>query len=432
MARRPARIGTLLLALGWAGCGLEPPCPAATLAPLDQTPAFAVVTSDYQSTAVALLDPRGELVTEAWIDSGTTEAGIVTALTGDVVLPTEPWPGELVLIDRFGVDVLTRISLPDGRVLGQAPTQLPRPDNAAESTSGFRSNPHDAIRLDATRALVSRFEKNANAAAPALDQGNDLVVVDLERNELVDRIALDALDVLEGDTRYLARPSRMVRVGAHVVVALGRLSGHWEAANGAVAIVHPETAEVSAVELPGLRSCLTVRRPPDGGDLVFVLCSGDGFETGTSNMASEAMRRMHAGIATVRVAPDGSGRLEQAWRAADDPGRPAPSSALVPLDQERVVFAAWGDRREGRPDRVYLMDLATSDASLLLETDAFAVGPGHYQPSDRTLLLPDASAGLRRWVLSPDGAEALDSTPLSPCRGLPARELSALAGGASP
>src|SRR5690606_10848378 len=110
------------------------------------------------------------------------------------------------------------IAVPDGRVLGQVPTQLERSD------TGYRANPHDAVLLEGGRALVSRYEPNRNGAAPPLDRGNDLVLVDLETETPIDRVPFDAFDVVEDDTRYYARPDRMVRVGDRIVVGLGRMT----------------------------------------------------------------------------------------------------------------------------------------------------------------------------------------------------------------
>ncbi len=409
------------------GCGVEPPCAPAALAPLDTAPSWAVVTSDYQSSAVALLDADGSPITEAWIDSGTTEPGIVASLTGDVVLPTEPWPGELVLLDRYGVDVITRVALPDGRVLGQVPTQLARGD------TGYRANPHDAVRLDGSRALVSRYEPNPSAAAPPLDRGNDLVVVDLETATLVDRFPFEPFDVVEAGSRYHARPDRMVRVGDRVVVGLGRMTGDtWQAADGAVVVLDPATGDGAAVALEGLRNCGTVARDPEEPDVVLVLCAGDGFEpdTGVLVAASDATRRRHAGIVSLRVAADGTAAVEHRWHAADEPDRPVPTSSLVALGGGRLVFTAMGDDRSGRPDRTYLLDPSRGEETLLVESEAFAIGPGRYAPEQRLLLLPDATVGVRRLRIGEDGsAEELSPADCSPCRALPAREIAPLAPG---
>src|SRR5690606_42018249 len=44
---------------------------------------------------------------------------LVAALGGDVSLPTMSEPGHVMVIDRFRVDVLTRVAIPGGELVGQ-------------------------------------------------------------------------------------------------------------------------------------------------------------------------------------------------------------------------------------------------------------------------------------------------------------------------
>ncbi|MBW2464148.1 MAG: hypothetical protein JRH11_21040, partial [Deltaproteobacteria bacterium] len=118
---RLVRLVQLLLALTalslTPACSDEPPCPPADLPPTGPEARWAIVTSDYFSTAVGLLREDGTVLDEAWVDSGSAPAGIVAALSGDVALPSAPsGPGELLVIDRFGVDVVSRFDLPTGTV----------------------------------------------------------------------------------------------------------------------------------------------------------------------------------------------------------------------------------------------------------------------------------------------------------------------------
>jgi len=418
---RAALTSALLL----AACSVESPFPPADLAPLEAEPGFAAVTSDYESTAIAILAPDGALITEAWVDSGTTEPGIAAALSGDVVLPTDPVPGELVLLDRFGVDVVTRIALPDGAVIGQLPTQLDRD----HSPSGFRANPHDVVFLADGRVVVSRYDRNPNGGAPPLDAGNDLVVVDAASGTLEHRVAMDAADVPHEDGTRWARPDRMARVGDRLVVGLGRMSTQWEAATGAIAVVDPNatapTVEVTVLE--GLAACGLVRAVPGDGQRVAVLCSGDPFEPGTLDESSLARRRMRAGLATLRIDATGAAAVEHLWRAAEHPDGPVPTSALAALGEARVAFAAWGDPGAERPDRLFVADLATGAMRLAFETEPFAVGSGAYDTDTGVLVLPDAAVGVRRVRIEADLSTAeLPAIDPSPGRNLPPREIARL------
>ncbi|MGB0680736.1 MAG: hypothetical protein ACPGUV_13875, partial [Polyangiales bacterium] len=120
----------------WAACtpGLEQ---GETLRPLAETPALALLRSDFASTAIDLLDGAGAVQARRWLHSGARPPGLVAALSGDVVLPSGPAPaGELVLIDRLRTDVLTFASFAAGTVRGQLRTH----DDAAQRAV-FASNP---------------------------------------------------------------------------------------------------------------------------------------------------------------------------------------------------------------------------------------------------------------------------------------------------
>src|SRR5947207_2599761 len=62
--------------------------------------AYGVVASDRIVTSIALLEADGTLLRRDLVDSGSAPPGLVTALSGDVVLPTRSGdPETLTLID---------------------------------------------------------------------------------------------------------------------------------------------------------------------------------------------------------------------------------------------------------------------------------------------------------------------------------------------
>lgn len=416
--KRTTKLAAGALTLTLAACGVEPPCPAANLTPLSHAPRWALVSSDFSSTAIAMLDADGSLVTEAWIDSGTTRPSITATLSGDVVLPTVPLgPGEIGLIDRLGVDVLTRIATPSGEVLGQVHLQ----STGAEET-GFRSNPHDVLSLGDGRALVTRHNPNLNPVAAPLDRGDDIVVMDLAARMLVRSISLAALDAADGS--YYARPSRMAVAGSRVVVGLARLSDSFGAPGpGAVAVLDPATDAVSGLDLADLWNCGTVV-PVAGDDTrVVILCGG------SPQAQRDADQRPRAGIAIVAVDASGVARIDAVWHARGHDELPAPSWAVVSLGGTRVVYDALGYTADRTGGRLVVLDLATGDGRVVIEVPGELVfGMGAYDADQHLLLMPDASAGLRRL----DVGDGLDVRPrdlvdTSPCRGLPAREIRAIA-----
>jgi len=398
------------LALGPA-CGTDPPCPAAALDVLEATPAWAVVTSDFTSTAIALLDDEGALVEEAWVDSGSAEPGIVAALSGDVALPSRPLAtGELTLIDRFGVDIVSRFDLTRGTVIAQLDTQL----DASAGGGGFRANPQDVL-LDGGSLLVSRFQPNLDPGAPELDRGNDLVWVDEGGPRA--RIAFDALDTDVDGVRIYARPGRMARLGDSLLVGLGRLDADFAISGpGAVAVVSGEPPTVSAIALDGLSNCPELRGNPTG-DAVIVLCAGDTF-------ALAEDRRAGAGVARIVEGRSGPS-VSEIWRAVDHPAAPVPTGTPVPLGGARVAVPALGEAAGG--DQIAVVDLVSEEIAVgYVAEDAFVIGAGGYDPATRLLLVPDANVGILRFHVDELALTPLAPIDVSPCRGLPAREVGAL------
>jgi hypothetical protein len=153
------RRGVLGLALLW-GCGEPGPDGSNGLAPLPDMPGFAVLLTDYTSTAVAMLDADGEVLDGRWVHSGTAAPGLVTALSGDVAFPTRQADlHSLTLLDRMNTDVITRFEVPGGALIGQVRTHGPL------EASGFSSNPQDVVFLSPDRAWVSRMGINLDPAA---------------------------------------------------------------------------------------------------------------------------------------------------------------------------------------------------------------------------------------------------------------------------
>jgi hypothetical protein len=402
----------------WALClfvACADPVIPESLAPLDREPRFAVISSDLgSSSAISMLDAEAEPIDRRWFDSGTALPGLVAALSGDVVLPTRQLPGSFTVIDRFKTDVVSRFSVPDGDLLGQVRTHL-----RAERV-GFSSNPHDVL-FDGTLAWVSRNQPNDDGAAPPINRGDDLVAVDLATMELTEeRVDLSALDLHAGGVTYFARPSRMVRAGDRVLVGLDRLDASFhEGASGAIAVVDLETR--SAVELPigGLENCGRVVPVAGDSSRAIVQCEGATF-------VSNAERRPTAGLALIRVI-DGDAVVEHLWRASAQPGDPnqgIPVRSTISVGGTLALAVALGDLVP--PHRLTEIDLATGGLRVLYEVgdtgDAVEIGAPCYDPESGIVLLPEASAGLHRFVYTP--GEALDDRghlPLVPELGLPPR-----------
>ena len=68
---------------GEGGSAGDPGTPA--LDPLGTMPRYAVVSSDFSSSSIAMLDESFDPIDESWVNSGTTYPGLVATLSGDVV-----------------------------------------------------------------------------------------------------------------------------------------------------------------------------------------------------------------------------------------------------------------------------------------------------------------------------------------------------------
>lgn len=396
-------------------------CPTADLEPPSATPAFALVTSDYGSSAIALLDADGALLTEAYLDSGSARPGLAAALSGDVSLPTAvPRAGHVYWLDRFGVDLVGEAEWSSGHVSQYATTPTAVPGEAA-----YRSNPHDVLALPDGRWLVSRYEPNFASDASELDRGDDLVILDPASHALLGRIGFEALDedvLVAGETKHTyARPDRMVSRQGRVVVGLARLSNDFHAAApGAIAVVDADTGAIEATSLPGLEGCGELAAARDDASRVFVACQGPTY-------TDVAGRRPSAGVASLHVPASGPAVLEWIWRAQDHPELPPPTQGLIPVRDDIVFVASMGDLAAGEPDRLLRLRLRdVSGAVVYTGDEAFTLGPGALSSAGDFLLLPDTTMGVLRFDLIGDTLGASVTTDVSPCRRLPARELRAL------
>ena len=413
--------------LGLAGCDDAPEPKELTGAEAAQ---YAVVSSDYSSTSISLLGAKAELVADDYINSGSVEAGLVAFLSGDVDLPTASNdPGVLVIIDRFKTDVITRIRLSDGEILGQVKTHTP-PDQDSETT--YTSNPHDYIRIDDETAWVTRNQPNLDPDAPELERGSDLLRIDpssMERSD--ERIDLSMFETTvtrtnfetmkEEEVQIYAKPSRLTRVGGTLVVGLMRNSVDFSAhASGMVALFDLKTRKVSGLDLPDLIGCTKVLPIPGESERVLVTCGGDSIDV-----------RATAGFAIVRVR-DGKATLEQRWAAKDHEELPVLSGNSVALGG--TLIAASSSSYSADEDSVFgTLDLASGKFSELLSIPGGTgnFGSPVYDTKDKLLLVPDSSAdadmrpsaGVHVLTRGADGFEETDMLKVAEDTAMPARHV---------
>ena len=416
---------TLLIcvALAAVGCSESNSSPAsggtAALEALGAMPRYAVLSSDFSSSSIAMLDEDFAILDESWLNSGTTYPGLVATLSGDVVLPNrQAGDGTFAVIDRFFTDVVTRFFVPSGNLNGQVRT------HGDVGDSGFSSNPQDFIFAAEDSAWAPRYESNLNPSAPPENQGNDLIELNpADMSPTGARIDLSPLNTTASvmtpggavEVDVFARPSRGVLVGSTLVVGLDRISANFDAAGpGMVAVVDLDDESVSSVELPGLQSCGNAVPVPGAPTKVVVACVGFANPFG-----DEPQVRASSGIALLGVGESGV-TIERVWHVAGHPTGAIAVNSVVAIDEQRVVGVATGDFAT-TVDELYLIDLATGAQELVHDsTGSFVIGLSAYDPDSEMLYVPDAAENaIVEFALDEDGFVEVGSTEIAPGLSLP-------------
>jgi len=390
---------------------------------------YAVVSGDYSVVSIGVLHPDGKLREREIIHSGSAPAGLVTALSGDVdVADNATDPGVLTLIDRFRTDVITRLELASGDVLGQVKTHTP---NSESIEDAYSSNPQAYLFVDDEHAWVTRYEPNPDVALSDIDRGADLFRLSpsaFERTE--DRIDFsdwngegERENPETGETETVnvyARPAGMVRIGDYAAVGIDRMSIGFDAAlSGMVALVDLEAQEVvQMLELEGLQNCGDVNTVPNDETRVAVGCTG--FYRG--------VQRDGAGLVMLELDGDELS-VEHVWRAKDHPDDALSMYGVCAISATEVTATSAGGVEqddEGEPlqpnDELFVVDLETGEQRSILDAGmSYVIGGAAYDASRELLLVPDAttdsggepSAGVRRYERQADGSfEELSITKL--------------------
>jgi hypothetical protein len=375
-------------------------------------PAGAVVVmSDFVSTQVALVSLEGRTQSGSFISTASTmTGGLAFALSGDVVLPGSPTgSGQVVLLDRFGTNVITWIDPGTAEVRAQLPVG-----------TGFESNPQDYVEVGDGRAFVSRWESNAAAGSEPFDAGGDVLVIDVEAPAIVARIPMPVLDDLP------PRPGSLARFGDAVVVTLERVSADFGTTGDARLV--GVSIETQAIEweqpLSGLKGCGRPTLSPDAMR-VAVACTGAFTATGEiENLAESAL---------LLLSPDERPFMEVGrFPAADLAGEPIQKDVTF-ADARTILFKTQTPFGGMTHNRWMALDLETRETTTLSEASPDDSGRGRgvvYGGSvcapgcTNTCLLADADQGvLRRAAIAEAGVELLEPSAIEASVGLPPRGL---------
>ncbi|WP_394827761.1 hypothetical protein [Pendulispora albinea] len=367
----------------------------------------AIVASDYQSTNIVVSKPDGTTLSESFISSGAAKPGLALALSGDVALPTTaPASKNLVIIDRYGTNVLTWMDLPSAKVLAQLPI-----------STGFQSNPHDYMEVDATRAFVTRYENNPTPGVQPFDQGGDLLIVDTEEHAIAGRIAMP-----EEDAGLQPRPEFMTRLRGEIVVSLGRWSPNFSrAGDGRFVGVSPITNRVTwQLDIPGLQACGRLAVAPSG-KLAAVACSSK-MDFTTHKFDPKGSDIV---VYDATVSPPRELRRFGLGKKLDTGLQP---SLTFATDDAILALTYGGNGTAG--DTAMLVSATTGAITTLVESaKPFVLGGMHCSPGcGDVCLLGDADRNrLRRWHVAADGRfEPLEDAVLETIIGLPPRSIGGL------
>jgi hypothetical protein len=413
--RNETSLTVTVLALATCACNVEPlgaPTGGVSVIREPGCPAAAVVVmTDYVSTQVALSALDGETLSASFVSTASASAtGLAFPFSGDVAVPsTRPPSGRVVLVDRFGTNVVTWLDPETAKVLTQLPVG-----------TGFESNPQDYLELDERRALVSRWDENPAPGEEAFDAGGDLLVIDTLRPAITGSIALPR------DDDFPPRPGALARIGEEAVVTLERLARDFRSAgDGLLVGVDPASESVSwSLALPGLKNCGGLSLAPSGHRAALA-CTGFIDSDGRAESIDESALV----VFDVSESPP-----VELWRFS------ASEIAGEPLQQEVEFFSESGALVKtqttfggSRNNRLLALDIQTGEVSTLAEArpgsdeagKGVVYGAALCTPGCGNMcLLADADRGmLRRFAIASDALTELSSVRVENVVGLPPRGL---------
>jgi len=252
-------------------------------------------SSDYTSSLLSLVDPAtATLVHDNCLNSGSVAPQLSQALSGSVVLPSAPLPGHpLVLIDSTNGS-LVWVNPADCTVVRQLSV-----------STGFKAYPHDVVAVSPNKFYVTRYMTNSSpTAAPSdLDEGGDLLILDLDLGKAVARI--DLAPYAAGGVGINPNPDRARVLDGKIYVTLNNLSADMttQAGPGRVVVVDPATDTVtSVIDLPDFKDCSAIVPVPGRQGALAVACSGF-FSDGADQIKSSGVALIDTSASPPTVQP---------------------------------------------------------------------------------------------------------------------------------
>jgi hypothetical protein len=424
MSRRPPCFASLLAAaLLCSGCGdnalrsldASPPPPDSgtdTGSGNVETPGagLVVVNSDFASTSISLLDrSTGQVTRGDCIDSGTHPPVITLALTGDVVVPSWPQPGNPVLVIDRKSAALTWLD----------PATC-APTHQLDISTGFAANPHDVIGVSPTKAYVTRYDPNPTPTPDPNDRddGEDILIIDPSVPAITGRIDLSSYAVPVTGAMILARPDRARLIDGKLFVALNEISDDFGTlAHGRVIAIDAATDQITAtIDIPELANCVDMSYVAADKTLV-VLCTGD---------YTAADPTQTSGIAYIDVTASPPAEVRHQLASAFG-GRALGAYSGI-ANNGALGFGVTPGVFDGTPhDQLWSFDVASGHATPVTDaSDSFVYSAVLVDPGHQRLYLTDAFADTPRvQIYDYAGATATHQTSVTTdtAHQLPPREI---------
>jgi len=374
-----------------------------------QPAGIAVLVSDYSSAAVSLLDPVTLTLSKDACISAASFSSSLVALSGDAAVASSPSAShELVVIDRKN-SVLTFASPITCTVRAQL----------SVGTGGFKANPQDVLVLSEHKAYVTRYETNHAPVASlnGLDGGDDILIIDPSVPTITGRIALSTYATAGATGPTQARPARLLRAGARVLVALDSLNAKLsEQGPGRVLALDPDTDQVTgSLDVPTLKNCGAFAYDTASKHLV-VSCGGS---------FSAASQIAESGLVTFDL---GSEPVSVATVKASALGTQPLSFATVSLGGANTAFVAalgsldFTTNAVLSNDTFLRVDLTAGTATKLLSSSPYGLG-GHLVVNGKVVLADGDATHPLLHVLSADGTPGDSTVDPDPAHHLPPRQL---------
>jgi hypothetical protein len=332
-------------------------------------------SSDYTSSLLSLVDPAtATLVHDNCLNSGSVAPQLSQALSGSVVLPSAPLPGHpLVLIDSTN-SALVWVNPADCTVVRQLSV-----------STGFKAYPHDVVAVSPNKFYVTRYMTNSSPTADPsdLDEGGDLLILDLDLGKAVARI--DLAPYAAGGVGINPNPDRARVLDGKIYVTLNNLSADMttQAGPGRVVVVDPATDTVSSViDLPDFKDCSAIVPVPGKEGALAVACSGF-FSDGADQIKS-------SGVALIDTSA--SPPTVQALMAAAF-GRPVSFADLAVVSPTLAFIIVPGDFSGSAPDQLWQFDFTRGVPRKVLDaSNSWVLGGLVFYPATQRVFLGDADA----------------------------------------